>query len=243
MKKSLFFLALLFSFCPFPGPDQAAAWTNSPESYVSGWQYQRDIYMDFAVSPETTSPRPIPGAVYDGSEDPGLSSYDHFEVFNSVEWSAGDSGVGIWNPNPWGLDDDYSTFGEVEVSLGNISNIFLEYKISANYTLGLEMIFPNFLIDWEIRSSGVSVVENQSYWIEEVAGSDFHIVNMWAEITPNSADAILIGSMDADSGVQYWMEDLHIAADVMDVPVIPALWLLGSGFIGLAGIIRKFGKR
>ena len=76
---------------------QADPFIRPPETYAPQWYtpfpYQRNINMEFGVSPVGAPGNGIPGAVYEGWLDPTLKVSDYVTLGGSTSWYATLSGI------------------------------------------------------------------------------------------------------------------------------------------------------
>ncbi len=249
MKKSLFFSALLFFLFYPPTSVLSQTWVNPPESRsaITGWQtnapYQRDIYWSFSQTPVGTGPITSRGAVYSGTYGSSVGSVDNFGVSGALNWDAASGRVGFRNPNDMIYGAPMN--GSLDVYMGNIygtggpTRMYLEYTVSA-------FMYSDYLENpWKYWDLALPFGSNvSSYGLHCVlTGTNLWLVNMWAEITPNPEWEALTFNLSVPGGAYLWLDDLHIATESIAVPIPSAVWLLGSGLIGLVGIRRKRNKR
>jgi hypothetical protein len=97
-KRAILTLAPLALLLGGVGQTKADPFIRPPEIYAPEWYtpfpYQRNIDMGFPVNPVApANPSGIPGAVYEGTDDPALMASDYVSLTGDVSWSAGLIGI------------------------------------------------------------------------------------------------------------------------------------------------------
>jgi len=246
MRKFSAFLTVFLALCFISSAAWAHPFINPPEIFAPGWQtpftYQRNIYWDFSVNPVGGPPGPLPGAVYEGWADPMLweSDYVYFE------------GDVVWNGGAIGLEGSagYPSSGDAVFHLDNfieqnpVKHVYLEATVINSVSLQ----FPGDSIAAETNWGPPTLVlptgyyEDESYWgyMWTDLGGEMWLLDMWFKIGPNPPWEDIILPFYVPEGEYVWIDDLHIATECVGaVPIPGALWLLGSGLIGLVGLRRK----
>jgi hypothetical protein len=265
MRKNIigFILALVVFF--IPNYVFARTWDVPPED---GWStnlspvwdhpspYQRDIYVDFSQNPYPDPlPSPyngIPGADYAGTADEALRIGDWVEYDGDVTWNESKQAIGIGSGGN----------GSAEIEINNLNNpngykmFYVEANVKYSNPLGLlgsDFSFDflgngpasEYILDWnmdDLESSGfLSIIAENDYIHLEFSpffGDNIYI-RTWGYITPNpESELIQFSFRDIPDNISVWIDDIHVATHC--VPIPGAIWLLGSGLIGIVGIRRKF---
>jgi len=269
---------------PYVCADEYSTWEIPPgvgwsDELPRGWNhpypYQRDIYVDFSTDPlvpvdpeyiydliDDPSYLPpdyngIPGAVYDGSADDDLKSYD-WVYYEDVGYQSNNERIGI------GAKYEERSGGGL-IHLNNLNNssgykqFYIEAHLTSNDPLG---IFTSGTLLFGFEGFGpadeyalVWDYEDFDYWSEgdhyyaegpfvyadvDVSTGAIYI-RTWGEIIPNpNSEFIMFAFSEIPDGKYIWLHDIHVATHCTPIPT--SVWLLGSGLIGIVGIRRKFKK-
>jgi hypothetical protein len=98
------------------------------------------------------------------------------------------------------------------------------------------------VVVWEIWADPVPalpLLAGQNYWIEvahiAATGNDEFV---WAGATTSEGDLVVRGD-DSLSWIVFGTPDTALSLTGIVVPLPPAVWLFGSGLLGLIGIARR----
>jgi len=255
MKKYLLhFITLLLAIsliplsadADIPGPNE---WSN-PGGYFDNFttcpNCQRNILVYFSIS----SPYMIIN--YNGDNDDILQESDWYDIdydgggniipctFDGTDYLFAYGpleGSVLFHLDNWDRSEPY--FKRIYMETELITNInpntvdlndYVDYDIdyggsAEEYDLRTEVI------DWQVIGDPI-IIEGET--IYQVLGY------VYAEIFPNPEFEELELYFTLDESEFIGVEYLHIATEC--VPVPSAVWLLGSGLIGIVGIRRKFKK-
>lgn len=136
----------------------------------------------------------------------------------------------------FGMDNFYFNYdNSLSVNSSNISDIDpSSWSVKTNKNAGGGFGFFEF----DLKGSGSSRTELLSFSISNVSGDSIQSYAIGYEgATELAYFAAHVAGFDAGSGVTSGK--FATVADPMVVPVPAALWLFGSGLIGLAGFAKK----
>jgi hypothetical protein len=211
----------------------ADVFVNSPElnpdiTWETQYPYQRNIMMDFSINPVGAT-GPIPGAEYDGYDDPYLWDSDLVTIETIEGNLAFDAGVG-------GIGISGEGSGTITFHLGNwedplpVKHVYEEYVFTS--TGGV--IGQDFLISGTITDS----------WnMLESLGEGSYRISLWREFQPNPPweEIVFTLECDGDNSDNYiYLDSLHIATECVPVPGAFLLGILGLGVAGYK--LRKFDR-
>ena len=223
----LSFAALL---CVLSTNVQAGPFAYPPEVYWSGWvtssPYQRNINMDFGVTPVGSPGSGIPGAVYAGSLDSSLKASDYAEFDGDMAWYA--SVPGITQTGLIGIDNRNGTStlsGYLVFHLGNTSN-----------AAKVEHVWEEF--DWLTNQGdfGWGVFDTSGIFDltrtfeDDLAGGVSRLDSGWAR-SPNPTSESVVFELHINPGNYFLFDNLHVATECVPEPGTVAL--LGVGLISL----------
>ncbi|RKY26753.1 MAG: hypothetical protein DRP79_04345 [Planctomycetota bacterium] len=230
---TMFGLAVVAKGSPFPEG-------YTPEENVPGWvtsfPYQRNVLLDFSVDPRCAPGSGIPGADYEGTDDPYLLDTDFVEIINGdAQWFENDPFGGdrtglignVWESGP-------PVFGILNLHLDNwdrqepyFKNIWVEWVSKGDYT-DLITIVP---------SSGTFV--DYGFGPTETYADGFVKRTDWATIKPNPLYEEIQINLRADPGSISVIDSIHVATECV-VPEPGTIMLIaGSGLFGLMGVLRR----
>ena len=233
----------LFTLCVVAGLALAVAPTgwgdpfaNPPESNPNiTWQtpfpYQRNIMLDFNADP-VGPVGAIPGATYQGYDDPLLWDSDYVEFTGSVEWNEALGAVGIF-------DAEKPTSGTLIVHLDNwvrdwpVKHLYEEVTWRWEGTSGSITQLPLGLpsgyevVDWWGAVSDPARPEATDLWLQ-----------YWVEIEPNPPWEDKIIEFNVGGPGSVYVKSLHIATECVPLPGAVLLGMLGLGAAGLK--LRKY---
>jgi hypothetical protein len=202
---------------------------NSPPETnpnVTGWQgtspYQRDIYINFTTNPVAPpSSTGIPGAIYQGTDDPLLWDSDFILLSGDVGWNPGYIGIN---------ETGKSGGGSFQFNIDNwdrnydIKNIYVEVLYSISNLNAKHDVNPFFIVP---GSTALHDWINWEYDTEENVGR----YTEWLQVQPNPAFEDFFISLSAtDNAISIY--DIHIATQCVPVPGAILLAGLGAGLVG-----------
>jgi len=222
------------------GSALARSFVNDPETYAPEWStsfpYQRNIYLDFSVDPTyglpIPLPGPIPGADYEGYDDPLLWDSDYVQFVGDVEWDPFLGVIGI--DNAFGIDP---LFGAAIFHIDNwldnpLKHIWLE----------IETIQMPFLPPWGMIAPSLELpggYDETGFWLGPIEdlGGDRYRQNDWWEVKPNPPWENVVINFTALPGQTVYLDSFHVATECIPEP--STILLLGCGALGLFGIIIR----
>jgi len=168
-----------------------------------------------------------------------------------VRFTVGDAPIqvtslGLWDgPNPGGSEGDGLEVG-TEVGLWNDSQVLLASVSIAQGTAGSQVDGSSAYCAFESLTTPVTLSANTNYRVGALysengnafmnnGGSFDTSVNVFQGVY-NSFDSYLDWPGSQDGNNRFGSATMQFS----EVPIPAAVWLLGSGLIGLVGIRRKF---
>ena len=151
-------------------------------------------------------------------------------------WVIGGSTFVVWSKDPAFAQDGsfYITFASLN---GTISQAIATIP-GELYTLSF---YANAPVDrYEPRSIGIDV-PGHSYFVNSTTGWDLINVPAFTATTTTST-ITFTGLRSGLDGYFGYLDNINVDGKANNVPIPGAIWLLGSGLIGLAGLRRKFQK-
>lgn len=192
---------------------------NNPDITWEGqFPYQRNIMMDFTANP-VGPVGPIPGADYEGYDDPILWVSDFVTMSGNVRWDQAVGGVGIW-----GGGSGTVTF--------HFDNWERDWPIKYFYE---ELIFKVEIVTGSIYQDfmtpdGLNMYTDSWSKVDNLGGGRYRL-SIWAEFQPNPPWEEKIFALSSTTG-NIFIEELHIATECIPEPATMAL--LGFGALILA---------
>jgi len=191
---------------------------NPPESGPDPWQtpfpYQRNIMLDFSTNPVGPT-GPIPGAVYEGHDDPVLWGSDSVQLGGGATWDSGTESI-VLPPN-----NGFSG-GTITLHLDNwermwpLKHFYMEYTLSAGASYSIDLTVP----------PGYSMT-----------GYTMLLEPIWREWQPNPPwEEVTFTNIGYDP---IYLDNLHVATECVPVPGAVLLGVLGLGAAGLK--LRRLG--
>jgi hypothetical protein len=223
-------LSLLAVPCILLTNAQADPFSYPPETNWSDWvtslPYQRNVSIDFGVSPVGSAGSGIPGAVYSGTLDSSLKAADYAQFYGDVTWYA--SVPGLSQTGLIGIDNRNGTTtlsGYVFFNFGNTSN-----------TANVKHVWEEF--DW-LSNQGdfgfgvfdtLGLFDMDSVLINDLGGGVTRFDAGWTR-APNPAQENIGFQLSINPGKYFLFDNLHVATEC--VPEPGTLALLGVGLLSL----------
>jgi hypothetical protein len=243
MRRYNIVLIVALAICLAPLYVIASPFDNPPEDNWDEWKtsypYQRNIYVDFTTNPSggpySTG---IPGADYEGWADPDIWESDFVSYTGDViydgtgermgaEAIGGDAiGSGIIHIDNLDRPYAYKNFW-IELHL-DVSNP-LEVENWINYNFAFDE-FDEYTLDWE----------PDYMWLYETDPNYGYGIYTWGTIYPNPVWEEIQFTFTIPEDEWAWIYDVHVATECVPIPA--AVWLLGTGLIGIVGMRRKLQK-
>lgn len=211
---------------PFDAPPES----NPNITWQTSFPYQRNILLDFNVDPRGPAGSGIPGADYEGYDDPVLWDSDYVEFTGDVTWNAALGAVGIF-------DATAASSGTIVV---HIDNWVRDWPVKHLYD---EFVFKFEGAAGSIYQQSLGLPAGYAegeYWGDAsfpfTAGVD-EWVHYWTEIERNPPWENKIISMSIGAGGSVYVKSLHVATECVPEPT--SLALLAVGGLVLVFLRRK----
>jgi hypothetical protein len=205
-----------------------APFVNPPEdnpniTWETQFSYQRNIFLDFNVNP-IGSVGAIPGADYEGYDDPKLWDSDYVEFTGAVEWNESLGAVGIF-------DSQGSSSGSLII---HIDNWIRDWPVKHLYD---EVVWFHEGAAGSIYQDYLGLPEGYTegdFWGIEgdssrPSGEDLWW-NYWVEIEPNPPWEDKVINFSIGDGGSVYVKSIHIATECVPEPATLALLGLGGVF-------------
>jgi hypothetical protein len=194
---------------------------NANITWATQFPYQRNIMMSFGETPVGTVGAGIPGADYEGYDDPVLKVSDYVTTTGGVRWDQATGGIGIY-----GGGNGTITF--------HIDNWVRDWPVKYFYE---EFIFKVEVVSGSIYQDFITPDGMNKYtdsWIkQDDLGGGRYRVSIWAEFQPNPPWEEKLFTLSSSTGNIY-LEELHIATVCIPEPSTMALLGLGLGALVIA---------
>jgi len=194
---------------------------NPAITWSGAFPYQRNILMNFdTVSPVAGAPGPIPGADYEGHDDPELWWSDFMELEGDVVWDPSVGAIGIFGGGSGAIRFHFDNWDRPWIK--HLYEEMIFEVVGARANIAQEIVLP----------SGFEVTDT---WEDvEALGNGRYAAYIWAEIFPNPPwEEKYITLSVGDTGSVY-IDSLHIATECVPEPATLAVWsLLACVGVGL----------
>jgi hypothetical protein len=196
---------------PFNNPPE-----NNPNiTWETQSPYQRNIMMDFGVNP-VGPVGPIPGADYEGYDDPDLWDSDFVTMTGAVQWNEAKGGIGIFGggsgtitfhfdnwERPWPVKHFYEE---------------LVLKIEAAGSFNQDFFTP----------SGKNTYTDSWNNVQNLGGGSYRF-SLWAEFQPNPPWEEKVFTISTNGNI--YLDSLHVATECIPEPA--TIGILGLGALSL----------
>jgi hypothetical protein len=237
MHKKLMAIVAILGVCIFAG-DAARGnltWLGDPPHVgFPGWQtpspYQRNIYLDFSVDPQGVAS--IPGADYEGYDDPVLQDSDFLVYWEAYEWfPSGNPAHPEWGT--LGIDNTTGggwAPGYMGIMVNNwdtpsqLKHVWVEIAVQS-YDEAEDWLFLRLEAPGHIVEEGV-------WWNETLDV----LWGAWT-VVPNPVQEVFWLDMFVPPGGELYIDSIHIATECVPVPGAVLLCVLGLSVAGVT--LRK----
>ncbi len=252
---TMFGLAVVAEGIPFPEG-------YKPEENVPGWvtrsPYQRNVFLDFSVDPQCIPGSGIPGADYEGTDDPllwdtdfvsfdpyGAAGCDDVQWFETDPYGSGRTGlIGVPEQTP-GVFPWLQPQGVLNIHIDNWDRAepyekhFWITIVAKGYLTDAGLSgFPN------VKSSN----SEEPPWLDsygdgpmEDLGDGWFKRSYWGVIKPNplwEEFQFFFINTNPDYPGPILLDSVHIATECV-VPEPGTILMILGGLAGIAGIVRR----
>jgi len=225
MKWSMTICFVVFSSLAWGVLD--TSFDNPPETNPNiTWEtqypdYQRNILLDFSTDPIATPGNGIPGAIYDGIDDPVLWESDFVEVTGDVVWDADKQALGLFDAPAGGAS------GSIIIHVDNWERPWPVKHIYEEIFFTVEGGVSHLYVDYLNLPDGY---DEGPWWGDSTLGQPGpdHWVQYWVEVKPNPPWEEIVILIDTPEGGSIYLNNLHIATECIPEPATMVLLGLGS---------------
>jgi len=204
---------------PFVYPPES----NPNITWQGQYPYQRNIEMNFGVNP-VGPVGPIPGALYEGYDDPALWGSDFVTTTGDVRWDQAKGGIGIFGGGSGTITFHFDNW----VRPWPIKHFYEELIFKVELAKG--SIYQDF-----VTPDGMNKYTDSWDKVDNLGVSGYRL-SLWAEFQPNPPWEEKVITLSSSTGNIY-IDQLHVATEC--VPEPSSLIALAGGMISLLGIRRR----
>ena len=194
---------------------------NAAINWETQFPYQRNIMMDFAETPVGTVGAGIPGADYEGYDDPVLKVSDYVTTTGAVRWDQATSGIGIYGGGNGTITFHFDNW----VRDWPVKHFYEEFIFKVEVVSG--SIYQNF-----ITPDGMDQYTDSWFKQDDLGGGRYR-VSIWTEFQPNPPWEEKLFTLSSSTGNIY-LEEFHIATECIPEPGTMTLLGLGLGALVIA---------
>jgi hypothetical protein len=191
--------------------------TNPNITWETQFPYQRNIMMDFSANP-LGAVGPIPGADYEGYDDPDLWDSDFVTMTGDVQWNQAKGGIGIFGGGSGTITFHFDNWERP----WPVKNFYEELVFKVELTSG--SIYQDFF-----TPSGENTYTDSWYNVQDLGGGSYRF-SLWAEFQPNPPWEEKVYTLSSSTGNIY-LDSLHVATECIPEPA--TICLLGFGALSL----------